>query len=485
MDSGTRKYETQTIVYCGNLPLKTSVAELIALFSQVAPIVHIKLVKKEGNTISAAFVTFQSLEDANKIVEKFNYHTIHNKQMILSIVDLTKNIPEDANLFVKGIPENMNSKDVHKLFKAYGNIISCKVSTNEKGESKGFGFVQYDSSEAADNAIANLHNTKVESSTLLISKYDKSFRSGKNEANQAKPINIFNNVYIKNFPKSMTEEKLKEMLEKYGKIVSVHFPLNAESKPVGFACVNFESPESAATAVSELHGKQVFSIEEYSEEVISPTPFYIQKLEKKKERQEGILKQLEGMSIKGIPQSKSNLYVSGIPEAFTVNEIKEVFEKYGEIESIKMQKPAPDSLKQFGYICFKRVEDASEAYEKLDNTLLDNSRLQISYYKPKIERIMDSKQQKGGFSTKDNLPNQGTSKLVQSLVNTVEKTASLYKEDWSAVQANSPAEFSQKMAREFFAMNETDLKEMISASTVLEKKIKNILKTRKQKSTIS
>ncbi|KAM0680732.1 Polyadenylate-binding protein 4 [Glugoides intestinalis] len=485
MDSGTRKYEAQTIVYCGNLPLKTSVAELIALFSQVAPIVHIKLVKKDGNSISTAFVTFQSLEDANKIVEKFNYHTIHNKQMILSIVDLTKNVPEDANLFVKGIPVNMSFKDFYKLFKVYGNITSCKISTNEKGESKGFGFVQYDSSEAADKATKELHNTKVETSTLLISKYDKSFRSGKSVANQAKPTNVFNNIYIKNFPKSMTEERLKEMFEKYGKIVSVYFPLNEDSKTVGFACINFESPESAVNAIAELHGKQVFPIEEYPEEVISPTPFYIQKFEKKKERQEEIIKKLEGMSIKGMAQSKSNLYVSGIPEAFTINEIKELFEKYGEIESIKLQKPAVDSLKQFGYICFKRVEDASEAYEKLDNTLLDNSRLQISYYKPKIERSMDIKQQKGSFSSKDNLPSQGISKLVQSLVNTVEKTASLYKEDWSAVQANSSAEFSQKMAREFFSMSEADLKEMISASKVLEKKIKNILKTRKQKCIIS
>lgn len=482
MDSSLRRIETQPIVYCGNLSVKTSVAELVALFSEVAPIVHIKLVKKDGNAISSsAFVTFHSLKDAEKIIENFNYHSIHNKQMILSICDSCKSIKEEANLFVKNLPKHIGSKDLDKIFSVCGKIISSKVSVDENGESKGFGFVQFESPESAENAIKQLNETKIGENTILVSKYDKSYRGSKSTENLDKITPTgFNEVYMKNFPSTMTEEKLRSILEKFGKTASIYFPLNENtSLPLGYACAQFENPESAANAVEELHEKLTFPIEDYSDDVICPAPFYIQKLEKKKERTEKIRKQLENMSLKG-STSRNNLYVSNIPDTYSKEEMLELFGAFGQISSLRLQKQTPDTNKMFGYISFISAEAAAAAHDKLDGTLIDNNKIQISYYRPKIER---SDVQKSSFLQKDSSKSQGTTKLVQSLVNTVEKTASLYKEEWVVLNATNSKEFSQKMAREFFNMTENELKDLISSSEMLEKKIKTVLKNKKENNT--
>ena len=35
----------------------------------------------------------------------------------------------------------------------FRSVLSCKVATDERGRSKGYGFVHYDSAESADSAI--------------------------------------------------------------------------------------------------------------------------------------------------------------------------------------------------------------------------------------------------------------------------------------------------------------------------------------------
>lgn len=42
---------------------------------------------------------------------------------------------------------------LHDTFAAFGNVLSCKVATDERGRSKGYGFVHYDTAESAESAI--------------------------------------------------------------------------------------------------------------------------------------------------------------------------------------------------------------------------------------------------------------------------------------------------------------------------------------------
>lgn len=70
-----------------------------------------------------------------------------------------------ANLYVKNLDSSITNAGLHTIFSKYGTILSCKVA-EEYGKSKGFGFVQFNSEDAALSAIAALHQTFVEGKQL-------------------------------------------------------------------------------------------------------------------------------------------------------------------------------------------------------------------------------------------------------------------------------------------------------------------------------
>lgn len=66
-----------------------------------------------------------------------------------------------ANLVVRNLSKDFTQKDLSSLFEKYGVIKSCKLETFKTGESRGFGYVQFDSAEVAQKAIEALDNTDV------------------------------------------------------------------------------------------------------------------------------------------------------------------------------------------------------------------------------------------------------------------------------------------------------------------------------------
>jgi polyadenylate-binding protein len=61
-------------------------------------------------------------------------------------------------LRTQNLDKSISHQDLHATFEGLkpvteGNILSCKVAMDANGESKGYGFVHYDSGEAAQRAI--------------------------------------------------------------------------------------------------------------------------------------------------------------------------------------------------------------------------------------------------------------------------------------------------------------------------------------------
>lgn len=70
-----------------------------------------------------------------------------------------------ANLYVKNLGPSVTNDRLEEMFRKYGTILSCKVA-EENWKSKGFGFVQFDSEDAATTALNALNNTVLEGKKL-------------------------------------------------------------------------------------------------------------------------------------------------------------------------------------------------------------------------------------------------------------------------------------------------------------------------------
>jgi RNA recognition motif-containing protein len=87
------------------------------------------------------------------------------------------------NIYVSNLSFNVQDEDLKDFFAEYGEVTSAKVITDKfTGKSRGFGFVEMSSDEAAKKAIAELDQATVEGRNIRVMeakpKEEKPARSG-------------------------------------------------------------------------------------------------------------------------------------------------------------------------------------------------------------------------------------------------------------------------------------------------------------------
>ena len=74
-----------------------------------------------------------------------------------------------VKLFVGNLPEETTSTEIRDLFSAVGEVESCKlIADRETGRSKGFGFVEMNSREAANAAKEKYNGHSLHGKTLKV-----------------------------------------------------------------------------------------------------------------------------------------------------------------------------------------------------------------------------------------------------------------------------------------------------------------------------
>ncbi|MBK7641918.1 MAG: RNA-binding protein [Planctomycetes bacterium] len=72
-------------------------------------------------------------------------------------------------VYVGNLPFNFSKVDLQELFQGFGTVVSAEVIMDrETGRSRGFGFVEMDSAEALQKAVAGLHERNVQGRNLTV-----------------------------------------------------------------------------------------------------------------------------------------------------------------------------------------------------------------------------------------------------------------------------------------------------------------------------
>jgi len=125
-----------------------------------------------------------------------------------------------------------------KLFDQFGTIKSAKLEVFATGESRGFGYIQFETQESAQNAINKLHGSdqggnKID--VLCHVKKDEREDVGDN----------YTNLFVQNLPQDFTDAQLRELFKEFGNIDSAS--VNLKKNGTGF--VSFKEHEDAKRAL--------------------------------------------------------------------------------------------------------------------------------------------------------------------------------------------------------------------------------------------
>lgn len=74
--------------------------------------------------------------------------------------------PANANCCLQNLDKTIDNKALHDTFSQFGTILSCKVATDATGQSKGYGFVHFETEEGANLAIEKVHTAATAASVM-------------------------------------------------------------------------------------------------------------------------------------------------------------------------------------------------------------------------------------------------------------------------------------------------------------------------------
>ncbi|KIV93776.1 hypothetical protein PV10_04964 [Exophiala mesophila] len=408
-------------LYVGELDPSVTEAMLFELFSSIGQVASIRVCRDAvtRRSLGYAYVNYNNTADGERALEDLNYTSIKGRpcRIMWSQRDPALRKTGQGNVFIKNLDAAIDNKALHDTFSQFGNILSCKVAQDELGNSKGYGFVHYETAEAATSAIKSVNGMLLNDKKVFVGHHiAKRDRQSKFEEMKAN----FTNVYIKNIDESVSDDDFQKLFEKYGDVVSASITRDDSGKSRGFGFVNFTSHEAASQAVDELNDKEFHG-----------KNLYVGRAQKKHEREEELRKQYEAARLEKASKYQGvNLYVKNLADDIDDDKLRDLFNSYGTITSAKVMRdsversdsPTDDKDKEnkktetqeseekkeessdaetkdaakeepketkksqklfgkskgFGFVCFSNPDEASKAVSEMNQKMINGKPLYVA-----------------------------------------------------------------------------------------------------------
>lgn len=179
-------------------------------------------------------------------------------------------------------------------------------------------------------------------------------------------------VYVEGIPYSMDETSITNLFSKCGKIVSFNLPRWHDSNKIrGYAHIGYSTENERNEAISKFDGFETGG------------RYLSVQLAKGKNLSKSLsFSKQPGNKSTTPPKGCKILFVKNLPYDTNDAAVKELFNKYGKVESIRLAKwKQTENLKGFGYITFQSENDLLNTIKKNKNQgfILSGRKLAIDF----------------------------------------------------------------------------------------------------------
>lgn len=295
----------------------------------------------EAITSPKGFKIWLSSDRANEFLAK-GEDTLKNEKV---------NFAEDdpfCTLFVKGITKAIDDSDLSAALSTEGKICMISIMKNIKMEPVGSAFVRFNRKVDALKAAEKYATLTVNDVPIECSKYEQKHSKPKSSASES--------ASFKNLPTTYTNDDAARLLSEFGQIADLQF-----DNETGSGVVSYATHGAVTKAIQALNGRKFLD-----------QPFLITDNSEKRKTK----------------QLYNNLYIGNVDQSATDDEIKELFSKYGEIES--MLRPTRPKVLPTGetiqvpkthlFIAFKDSKAASTVIQEIDGQIHWGKPLDVNYY---------------------------------------------------------------------------------------------------------
>lgn len=394
-------------LYIGDLAPDVNEGLLFEVFNAVGPVSSIRVCRDAvtRRSLGYGYINYHNLADAERALDTMNFTDIKGRicRIMWSQRDPSLRRSNVGNIFVKNLHESIDNKQLYDTFSLFGNILSCKVVCDPAtGDSKGYGYVHYETAEAANAAIEKLDGMLIDGQEVQVGKFmRRESRPGQAE---------WTNLYVKSMPRDWDDARLMKEFEKFGEVVSVKVrtgvpkvhkkkkskmteeeKAEAEKKEaeekeaeekatepaeppkeisLGFGFVNFIEHESAVKAIEEMNGKEFPAKNADGEDIT--TELYVGRAQKKSERERELKAKYEAEKMDRISKFQGvNLYVKNLDDDITDDMLRDEFASMGTITSARVMKDMKDGRSRgFGFVCYSTPEEATRAVNEMNAKII-------------------------------------------------------------------------------------------------------------------
>nr|XP_015828071.2 probable RNA-binding protein 19 isoform X2 [Nothobranchius furzeri] len=165
-----------------------------------------------------------------------------------------------STLFIKNLNFSTTEEKLQEAFTKCGVVRSCSISKKKDKSGKflsmGYGFVQYQTAEAAQKALRQLQHCTVDNHQLEVKISERATRTAEvsRKKKQVEKKQTSSKILVRNVPFQATVKEIRELFCTFGELKTVRLPKKAagSGKHRGFAFVDFLTKQDAKKAFAAL-----------------------------------------------------------------------------------------------------------------------------------------------------------------------------------------------------------------------------------------